>query len=630
MKDWQEFVIAYGARARADHLAAVLGRSKREIEALRARSVCATLPTPNGFAQLFALWNGRAPTDAEWPMPKRNVNGGWEWLLPESTLLASLVGRMGPAQIAKVLTERLRKLTGDPSASRSRACILNQMSAIGLQTYDVLGGITVRDAGAEIGSTAIVYRAIEAKHLKPFRVGRLWVIPHDQWSQWKAKRVLPPPGYVPLASLRKPLSFSGDKLAEMANMGYVPTAIRCNPFGGNVRSTKFGTWWIDAKVGRKLVADRRAGRPMPWFGKPNDGNLRKTWSLWKQRKHPADCQACCDIWGSAGAPSTYEDYRARYPELPHGAKRHLTRPWTPGLKVREVAGHCGCSVSTVRRAIDTGLLRATARKGVAYVTKTDATRWKARRCPVGDGRGSWVSLAVARRQYGFTSGELSQFIAEGKLFSKEGHAGATRGITYVVRQQCVQLREDLGFSVADAARHLGITVSRLEVILRELEWRQAPRIPSIVIDAARKRLESRCGSSIEEAARAVGKPVLWVREQIQNGTVRVRRAKWDRRRVYLSDPMLERLRAAAKKPTRQIRWTNEWMRLSEAATHAGVSATTMHAWGIEQTVRRRQSTTGWRYHRRSIERQAKRYWESARFRRRRLPAWLQLSTASAT
>ena len=52
-----------------------------------------------------------------------------------------------------------------------------------------------------------------------------------------------------LSTLRQPLGIRSDKLSEFARMGYVPGAVRCNPFGVPGPSTQFGTWYIDPKTG---------------------------------------------------------------------------------------------------------------------------------------------------------------------------------------------------------------------------------------------------------------------------------------------------------------------------------------------------------------------------------------------
>ena len=133
-----------------------------------------------------------------------------------------------------------------------------------------------------------------------------------------------------LTSIKKALSIRSDKLSEFARAGHIPTAKRCNPYGTKGPSTQFGTWWIDKKVAAKLVADRRAGRPMPWHGKPNPDNLRVTFKLWQKRKHPASCKTCAAIWGKKGAPRTFDDYALRYPPLAHGAKTASNPSLEPG------------------------------------------------------------------------------------------------------------------------------------------------------------------------------------------------------------------------------------------------------------------------------------------------------------
>ena len=92
-------------------------------------------------------------------------------------LLATLVGRLGNTEIATVLTNRLRKLTGDRRAKRNRVAIQVRTNKIGMQSSDVVGGITTTQAGREIGSLAVVHQMIYKKQLRPFRVGRLYVIP---------------------------------------------------------------------------------------------------------------------------------------------------------------------------------------------------------------------------------------------------------------------------------------------------------------------------------------------------------------------------------------------------------------------------------------------------------------------
>ncbi|QNM95466.1 hypothetical protein [Chitinimonas koreensis] len=317
MASWEQFVITHGWKAWAYDLAAVLGQSVQEIERVRSTGACTQLRTTKRFAELFTLWHGRQPTDDEWPMPFRyQRRGTYEWQPPELALLAGLVGQLGVADIAKVLTSRLRTRTNDPEAERTPTAVQNQIGRIGLQSKDVLGGLTTADAGRDVGALSVVQQAIRSGQLSTINIGPRRVVPFDIWERWKAKRTLPPQGYVRLSTLRTPLAIRSDKLSEYARMGYVPTAIRCNTYGAKGPSTQFGTWYIDEKLAVELVAARRAGRPMPWHGKPLIDNLRKTFQLWEERKHPPTCKTCIEIWGEVGVPRSFDDYLKHYPPWP--------------------------------------------------------------------------------------------------------------------------------------------------------------------------------------------------------------------------------------------------------------------------------------------------------------------------
>lgn len=628
--DWQKFVIANGWRAKSHELAAVLGQSIKDIERIRRTNACTRMPKRKEFADLFSLWHGRAPTDNEWPMPRKSPKlGTYEWQALELALLASLVGRVSSVEIAQLLTARLRKLTGDHNAKRGYQSVQIQINRIGMQSNDVVGGITTTEAAREINSRPTINQAISKKQLRAVRVGRLWVIPHDVWHEWKAKRVFPPKGYVQLSTLKPPLGIKSDKLSEWARAGLIPTAIRCNPYGTKARSTQFGTWYIDKKVADKLIADRRAGLPMPWHTKSDPGNLAVTFKLWQQRKHPASCSTCAEIWGSQGEPVEYSDYALRYPPLAHGAKRHLTRPWTPGLTIHEVAASAGCSAATVTYAIKTGMLAAKKEGHCIYVTRTDATRWKARRCPTGDGAASWISLDTARDQYLFTLPELRGFIADGKLKSRIGTDGAQRGVKYVSRQQCRELREKIGFSEEQAAQRVGVSVARFRHLLAGVDWRQADGIPLVTVQAVIKRLKSRAGYTVEEAAAEIRVTTQWVTERIEDGTIRISKAPWDRRRTYISEPMLQRLRDAKNNPAEREHFDKDWLLLSDAAAEAGTCTTQIIRWSEAGELERRQSKVGWRYHRNAVRARARLYWKSVRFHRATPPDWLLLEVAPA-
>lgn len=630
-RDWKAWVLEHGRGALSHHLAAIVGQPAGVIAAFRRSTRAGGHRTrkPAAFVELFASWRGRPPLDVEWPAP-RKVGGGYEWLPPELALLASLTGRIGTEEICRVLTARLRRLTGDPSACRTTNMLNCGRQKIGMWTSDVVGGITAIQAGREIQCTSVVYNEIRHGRLKASLVGRHLVIAHDEWARWKASRVFPPKGFVQLSRLKRPLGIKSDKLSEWARLGYVPTAIRCNPFGTRAASTQFGTWWIDPKIIAKLTADRRAGRPMPWWKKPEPFNLKVTFRLWKKRQHPERCDTCREIWGKDGAPATFDDYMRRYPPLPHGAKRHLTLPWNDGVTVRQLAREVNLPPMVIAYAIRVGVLRARKVGIRQYITRTDATRWKARRCPTGRGSHSWIEFGEACRFYGFSRRQLWALVRGKKIATRVGTEGAQVGRRYVLRQQCREFRETAGWPAAEAARRLGISVHRLHTLAREADWRARDRFSVDVINTIRKRMESEAGLTIAAAARKLRKSVLWVEREIANGTARVLRTPFKKNRRYISAPMFSRLEAAARKaPARIRRRSSEWLLVSDAAVLAGVSSTQIQRWSDEGTVRTIVQEHGFRrFHRRSVMARARRYWTSeVRYKRATPPAWLTSEAA---
>lgn len=629
MTKLQEFIIRYGWQAFGYELAAATGYPFDEVQRVRSLRASRKLPKLKRFAELFTLWHGRPPRDDEWPMPQKS-GGGYDWQGPEITLLASLVGRMGKPEISRILTKRLRQRTGDRSAVRDVLAVQNTISRIGMQTTDIVGGITLSEAGKEVAGYYTVWNAVKRGDLASFRIGRVLCIPHKAWAEWKAKIVFPPKGYITLASLRVPLGFNSDaKLPHYAERGWIPTAVRCNVWGRHGSHTsRFGTWFIDPKVGRRLLADRRAGKAMPWFGKGDEGNLKVTWRLLEERRHPATCETCRKIWGPKGAPRTYEDYAVRYVPLDHGAKRHLTRPYSHGLTLEQVAKECNRSWAGVRLAINNGTLRATKVGRTHYVNRTDATRWKARKCPVGRNEKSWISLGGAKNQYGFKVKDLRAYMADGTLRSMVGTFGAMRGITYVLKQQVRELREKIGYSETDAAARICVSVHRLRKLLAGVNWRGAEGIPPETLRACQRRCQSQDGGrTIEQAARELRRSPRWIKDRILDGTVRIARAKFDRRRLYLTAPMLERLRKW--KPTRKVdRFSSRWLPSTPAAREAGVSVGQLTNWRDDGLPFRMNSDGHHFYAVRSLRAWARRYWEHPRLHRATPPQWLQHERAT--
>ena len=118
-------------------------------------------------------------------------------------------------------------------------------------------------------------------------------------------------------------------------------------------------------------------------------------------------------------------------------------------------------------------------------------------------------------------------------------------------------------------------------------------------------------------------PLAWVKARKRDGTVRVAQARWDRRRQYLSAPMLERLRAALCQPAAPAApLGEEWLRLSEAASEAGVSAATLLRWADDGELARKHAPSGCRYHLEAVRARARRYWAQVRFHRAVPPPWL--------
>lgn len=622
LADWELFVIANGWQADAGDLSAVVGQPVEVILRLRATGVCARLEKEKDFAELFVLWHGREPGEDDWPAPRKvGAHGAYEWQPPEVALLASLVGQISQAEITEVLSARLREKTGDLTAERTKNAIQVRTNKIGLQTTDVVGGLTVAEAAREISSYPMVYQAIEKGDLPTHRIGRLHVISHSAWAEWKSNRTFPPAEFIQLSSIREALGIKSDKLSEYARMGLIPTSLRCNPYGSKGKSTRFGTWWISKETAEQLLSDRRAGHQMPWHGKYTD-NLRTTFRTWEKRKHPESCKTCAEIWGEQGVPQNFDEYSVRYPDLAHGAKRHLTRPWSPGITLAEVATQAGKTIEEVRRAIENGALAATTEADGVHVSRTDATRWISRKCPNGESVRSWITLEVACATYFFTSRELRKFIDAGDLKVRIGLDGSVSGDECVLRHQCGQLREKIGFTEEQAARRLGVSVERFRRLVDGVDWRGAEKIPLATVQAVRKRLDSRHGYTIEEAAAALGQSDGWVKEQIEKGAARVSRAKWDRRRIYITEPMLQRLRDVLGRSAPAEKLSVEWLLLSEAAMEAGVSLATLNDWGATGELAFREHKGVRHYHRQAVRAQARKYWQTVRFHRAAPPVWL--------
>lgn len=617
--NWERFVVLYGARARLRDLSHVLGVSQSRITSFRSEGMCDS-EKAKGFAELFTLWHLRAPREDEWPAPQRAAGNAYEWLGPEDLLLASLVGTLEVPKIAAVLTSRLCRITGDRKAIRTIPAVFSRINHIGLQQSDIPGGLSVTDAGRIVGTRQIVEHAIRTGKLQTKRFDRRLLIPYLVWEEFMASRSSPPEGYVLLRKIRDDLGLSSDKLQGYAARGLVPTAVRCFPVGVGGASSPNGVFYLDPKVAQQLIEDRRAGKPMPWFGQPDPGNLKVTWKLYEQRRHPDSCKKCVEIWGAPGAPKNVHDFETRYPSLELGAKRHLTFRWDPGHTVAEMAARAKVPEVVVHLAITSGTLQASGEQ--PYITKTDAARWIARRCPTGEGSRSWITPEDAERDYSFTKPDLDSLISAGRINVKTRSSPTSPSSPLrVCRQQCSDLRNDLGYSLKQAATMLGVPITRAQELLDGLNWRKAAGFTLAAINSARQRLESAEGYSIAAAADLVGKPVGWVEEQILCGVIHVSKPTWSQR-IYVAAPMLARLRIAAKTEPSPELPPPDWISLSAVATMAGVSTGTVSLWKRQGKLTPMPGPSGDRYDPKQVRDQARIHWCSARYSRPVLPAWL--------
>lgn len=622
MKDWRAFVLEYGWRSPAHELAQVLGVNVSQVTAARSSGGMVKRVPRLRFFELFSLWHGRAPAEADWPAPRREGGGQFEWSPPEESLLATLVGQVGPEEIARTLTERLRVVTGDPAARRTREAVLLRLQRIGLHTSDVLGGLTVADCAREVGSRPEVEQAIRDGLLRTRKVGRYLVIGRAQWNAWLAGRARPPAGKVRLSSIREALGIRSDgKLAEFAKLGYIETAELFKAHASRQR----GDWYIAEGVARKLVEDRVAGRPMPWHGKPMPDNLKATFRVYEARRHPEHCSTCASIWSSRPAPATFEDFCERYPGLELGAKRHLTMKWSPGMTIAEVANHAQRSKAAVEAAIDNGVLRYAENDGERRVSKTDATRWVARGCPSGGERGSWMRIDLAQREYMIDPLDMRVLIERGAIRSKIGQDGAMRGLEYVLRQQCAEYRETNGFTISEAARRARVSEDQLVLLLDGAGWRQGGRMDRVqlsTLQAVIKRIASREGIDVDSAAIELGVPRATIESRVRDGSVQVTTSPWNPDRRYFTWPMFERLKACIGEVPARSELGPDWLLLSAAAREAGVSSTMITRWADEGALVRRDSAKGWRYLRESLRERARVHWAAQRLSRAIPPAWL--------
>lgn len=442
--DWQAFVLTHGRSVKSAHLAAIVGQPVDAITRFRSLRPCRRSDLRT-YVELFTAFRGRAPRgDADYPKPSHGGAGAYDWLPNEEVVLASLVGRLSSSEIATVLTKRLQKLTGDATAERNTQSVQLRMNRIGLQAGDYVGGISIRAAVRRCGETlAVVQQAVHSGEIKTLRVGNRHVIPIEELQRWHSARDHAPAGWIRLSTVAKALQIRSDsKLPEYAKAGYVPDTVF-------VKASHL--WFIKPERADQIIADARAGRPLPWHGKPFLTNLRVSWRRLQARRHRR-CRVCIAAWGAKGSPKSFKDYCRRYPELDLGIKRHLTirqdrlraqpkvRPWGScrafrgrGQTIAQTARalnkprtwvHSHIARGTIRPlrdAEDRGSALRISPAGMRRLLAVIATELRGR--PRGHDLRTWLGLHAAAAHAGVSITAIQVWDRHGDLRTKQGPRG---------------------------------------------------------------------------------------------------------------------------------------------------------------------------------------------------------------
>lgn len=624
-QDWRGFVIEYGRRVDADILAAILGQPSVEID--RVRRQAGTKPGPRRpFAELFTLYRGRPPLEEDWPKPRKQATG-YEWLPPELAELARLVGLLPAADIAKVLTERLRRITGDPTAERAEHTVNVRVHKLGLLQSDVLGGLTILEAAKRAGVTkTLIYQELRRGTLRSFRVGDRHVIPVAVLDAWKGQRLPEPPkGWVKLWDIERSLGLKerSSRLSWYAKNGLVPGALFC---AGH-------RWWISPEGARELVRRARAGEPLPWHGKYTHPSVTKrSFDLWQRRRH-RDCAECTAIWQRVGgAPRTFEKFYPRWTRIPESMKRHVTSP--DGLSAARAAEYLGIDKHTICRAIAASELSGR-REGPRWVIRrADLDAWVQRPDVLshhGDQEPLTFKHAAAR--YQFTEAFLRQLAADGLLVvapRKDGRPG-------VRPWQIASLRARLGdLTLSQAAAAAGVSPQTFVRDARARGWRDGQPFTQEWVDRVRARQDAPWQLTLAEAAQRLGRTVAWVRHAIDVGVLKALKGVDRRQRVVGRKLVEQLLRNGIPElpPTRGRGRPVEWLQGFQACELAGVTIATIKRWAAIRAIRSRtwrpsDGPYGVRYHKGSVEKRARHYWlHENKFKRATPPAWLTTKEAA--
>lgn len=626
-QDWQGFVLAHGWRARVHHLATVLQQPPSAINHVRAAG-CTPQLKPKEFAELFAIWHGRPPRDNEWPAPVKR-GSTYEVLPPELALVATLVGAQSTDEIAAVLTQRLCLLTCDMSAVRSRADVQRMRSSSGLVATDVQGGLTVSQAVKRAGrkdvTRVLLQQEIYKGRLRRFQVGRLSVIPARVFDEWLAARLPEPPdGWIKLWDIEEQLGFSRrseSRPSWYAKQGLIPGALFC---AGH-------RWWVSPAVAEDLIRRRRAGLPMPWSGYSHPSCVKRSYALWRERKHRA-CAECRAIWATVGGePRTFEAFFERWRKIPEATKRHLTKP--DGLSAIAAAARTGVEKHTIADAILNGILPARRIRGHWAIRPADLDRWVRRRVLTTNGgvrrlHHQPLTFKHAASRSRLSEGTLRRAVAAGTLTQVtrwDGRPG-------LLAHQVAGLRARVGgYSVADAAGQLGVSAAAFLQSAKICGWQPGFAITRALVYAVKKHREAPWQLTIAQAAKRLRKSAAWVRRAIAAGAIMPLRGL-DRRTIMVGRKAIAAMIRGGipELPVTRRGRPVLWLQQTQAADHAGVTASTIIRWkGLGDLVVE-ERIDGPYYTKTSVERRARQYWTTECHRKRAVPpAWLQASTTEA-
>ncbi len=241
----------------------------------------------------------------------------------------------------------------------------------------------------------------------------------------------PPAGYVPLSELARALGQRVDALSRLARISMVPNALRVECRGG-ARSV---TWYVPGRTADGLIAQHRAGLPMPWHGKPLVDDLAATYRLWRVRKHPSACLKCHRIWGHVEPPASFEAYVDRYSRLSLGDKAHLTQLWAKLRPLAEAIEHLArlCGHDRVVEAIENGILPTIERDGQAWMDSRVIDEWSAAGYPqaLAGARPVWVLASTAAALSSVDLEQVLWLIENDEVQARMGSGPVSKGRLFV-------------------------------------------------------------------------------------------------------------------------------------------------------------------------------------------------------